>query len=147
MALLERIENQIWIAASATAVERCFTEQALMHQWLNPALRCEPVGQWSVALQSQMRFEIQLPLLRPALISTVIERSPGLVVWGFEGFFEGCDRWECLPEGAGTTLLNRFEFAIPNPIVAFGFRRFAQTWTQRDMAAQLRRLKQVAERF
>lgn len=147
MATPNCIENQLWIAASATAVERCWTERSLMHQWLNPALRCTPVGPWSVELGRQMRFEIQLPLLRPALLSTVIERSPGLVVWGFEGFFEGRDRWECRPDGEGTTLLNRFEFSIPNPLVAWGFRTVAQGWTERDMAAQLQRLKQVAERL
>lgn len=141
------IENQLWIAASPTAVERCLIEQSLMHQWLNPVLRCVPVDQWSVELGSQMRFEIQLPLLRPTLLSRVIERSPGLVVWGFEGFFEGRDRWQCRPEDKGTILLNRFEFSIPNPLVAWGFRTVAQDWTRRDMAAQLQRLKQVAEQL
>jgi hypothetical protein len=145
------IENQLWIAAPASCVERCFTEQGLMHQWLNPALRCEPVGDWQVTLGRQMRFVMQVPWLKPSLLSTVVLRSPGLVVWEFEGFFQGRDRWECIPEErngqAGTRLLNRFEFSIPNPIVKFGFKTFAAAWTQRDMAAQLQRLKQVAEQL
>ena len=118
-----------------------------MHQWLNPALRCEAVGDWQVAQGKQMRFIIQIPLLRPSLLSTVVERSPGLVVWSFDGFFQGRDRWECIPEGKGTTLLNRFEFTPTNPVIGFGFETFAKTWTQKDMAAQLQRLKQVAERL
>ncbi len=141
------IENQQWIAATATQVERCFTEQDLMHQWLNPALRCDPIGDWRVTVGSQMRFLLQVPLLQPSLISTVVERGPGLVVWEFEGFFQGRDRWECIPDETGTTLLNRFEFSVPNPLIQFGFKTFAQKWTQRDMAAQLKRLKQVAERL
>ncbi len=138
-------ENSIAISASATAVERCFTNLELMHRWLNPALRCEPIGNWSTDLGSKSRFVIQVPLLRPALKSVVVEREPGLVVWEFSGFFKGRDRWECQPEAQGTVLLNRFEFEIPNPVVQFGFNRFAAAWTQEDMRSQLRRLKRVAE--
>jgi hypothetical protein len=42
-------------------------------------------------------------------------------------------------------LVNRFEFQIPNPLVAFGFNQFAANLTKADMQAQLRRLKRVAE--
>lgn len=118
-----------------------------MHRWLNPALRCEPVGSWSSDVGSQSRFVVQIPLLQPTLNSTVTERRPGLVVWSFEGFFTGRDRWECRPEGNGTRLLNRFEFKIPNDLVRFGFETFAANWTRRDMQAQLLRLKQVAQQL
>jgi len=141
-------EQSVAIQTSSTVVERCFTDRELMHRWLNPALRCDPVGEtWSTDVGSQTRFVLQIPLLAPSLLSTVIERRPGLVVWAFEGFFQGQDRWECWPEGQGTRLLNRFEFSIPNPLVAFGFKQFAAGWTQKDMTAQLQRLKQVAERL
>ncbi len=138
-------EQSIQINASATIVESCFTDQALMHRWLNPALRCEPIGKWSTELGSLSRFVVQVPLLQPALQSIVAEREPGLVVWEFQGFFKGRDRWECHPEGKGTRLVNRFEFEIPNPIVKFGFNTFAAQWTREDMTAQLQRLKRVAE--
>lgn len=138
-------EQSIQINASATAVEQCFTDLELMHRWLNPALRCEPIGEWSTALGSKSRFIIQVPLLQPMLRSTVIEREPGLVAWQFEGFFKGRDRWECQPNEKGTTLINRFEFDIPNPIVRYGFQTFAFDWTKQDMQSQLRRLKRVAE--
>lgn len=88
---------------------------------------------------------IQIPLLQPTLKSTVVEREPGLVVWEFEGFFQGRDRWECQPNAKGTKLINRFEFDIPNPLVRYGFNTFALKWTKQDMQAQLRRLKRVAE--
>jgi hypothetical protein len=138
-------EQTIVISASVTDVERCITEQELMHRWLNPALRCEPLGPWDTSLGGRSRFVIQTPVWQPTLVSTVVERQPGLIVWAFEGFFQGRDRWQCHPIPAGTTLLNRFEFAVVNPIVRAGFDWFAADWTQRDMQAQLQRLKQVAE--
>mgnify|MGYP002778084032 CR=1 FL=1 len=138
-------EQSIEIAASATAVERCITDLHLMHRWLNPALRCEPIGEWSTEVGSRSRFIIQIPLVKPTLECVTLDRAPGLIVWGFEGFFQGSDRWECQPLPQGTRLLNRFEFDIPHPIVSWGFNTFAAPWTQADMKTQLQRLKQVAE--
>jgi Polyketide cyclase / dehydrase and lipid transport len=138
-------EQSIQIRASATAVEKCITDRELMHRWLNPALRCEPDGEWSSDRGAKSRFIIQVPVLQPTLNSEVVEREPGLVVWAFTGFFTGRDRWECQPQVDGTFLLNRFEFTIPNPIVSFGFKLFAAKWTQEDMQAQLRRIKRLAE--
>ena len=145
MAPLQVFEQSIQIAASSTAVEKCFTDLELMHRWLNPALRCEAVGEWGTQIGAKSRFIIKIPVLQPALYSEVVERKPGLVVWQFNGFFTGRDRWECCPQTNGTLLVNRFEFKIPNPIVQFGFDRFAARWTKEDMLAQLRRLKRVAE--
>lgn len=148
-------QQSVLIRTHATTVERCFTEQSLMHRWLNPALVCEPVGDWRTRVGSEFNFRLKVPepiqSLAPALHSTVVERSPGLIVWAFDGFFVGRDRWECQPETGSktpaTTLLNRFEFTIPNPLVSFGFKQFAASWTKKDMEAQLQRLKQVAERL
>ncbi len=138
-------EQSITIQASAAVVEQCITDQTLMHRWLNPALRCEPIGDWSTELGGRSRFLIATPLWQPSLQSTVVERQPGLIVWQFDGFFRGRDRWECCPDPGGTVLLNRFEFEIPNPLVDLGFNWLAADWTQQDMQAQLKRLKQVAE--
>lgn len=139
-------EQSIQINATAAVVERCITDLGLMHRWLNPVLRCEPVGEiWSTDVGSQSRFIIQIPLVKPTLKSVVVERQPGLVVWGFQGFFQGRDRWECQPVEKGTRLVNRFEFDIPNPIISWGFNNFAASWTKEDMQSQLRRLKRVAE--
>jgi hypothetical protein len=143
--LSQVFEQSIQINASATTVEQCITDLTLMHRWLNPALRCEPIGDWSTVLGSKSRFVIQIPLIKPTLRSVVVEREPGLVVWEFQGFFKGRDRWECQPNAKGTTLLNRFEFAIPNPLIRYGFTTFALNWTKQDMQAQLKRLKRVAE--
>lgn len=142
---MQNFEHSIEIKASAVVVERCFTELELMHRWLNPILYCEPIGKWNTQIGSLSRFVIKTPLWQPTLRSVVVEREPGLIVWQFEGFFKGRDRWECQPTDNGTYLLNRFEFAIPNPIVSWGFNFFAAKWTKKDMQAQLRRLKRVAE--
>lgn len=147
MISLQVFEQCIDILANATTVERCLTDRVLMHRWLNPLLRCEAVGEWSTELGAESRFVIQIPLLQPTLNSVVVEREPGLVVWAFQGFFVGRDRWECQPLVKGTRLLNRFEFEVPNPVVKWGFERFAASLTRTDMQGQLRRLKQVAERL
>ncbi|MEH1927216.1 MAG: SRPBCC family protein [Nostoc sp.] len=140
------LSQSIQINATATVVERCISDLNLMHRWLNPVLRCEPVGEaWSTDVGSQSRFIIQIPLLKPTLNSVVVERKPGLIVWEFQGFFQGRDRWECQPTERGTCLINRFEYDIPNPLVSWGFNTFAASWTKEDMQAQLHRLKRVAE--
>lgn len=145
MPVTQVFEQSIFICASVPAVELCITDNVLMHQWLNPMLRCEPVGEWDTSVGSRSRFIMKIPFLQPTLESVVIERKPGLIVWGFEGFFSGRDRWECLPEGEETRLLNRFEFEIPNPVVEWGFNFLAAGLTKADMKAQLQRLKRVAE--
>ena len=145
MSSCQILQQSIYISASVETVECCIADPILMHRWLNPVLRCEPIGVWSTDLGGQSRFMIQLPLWQPTLKSVVVEREPGLIVWAFEGFFQGRDRWQCQAKGQGTHLLNRFEFEIPNPLVRFGFNTFAAGWTKKDMQAQLQRLKQLAE--
>ncbi|PAX57182.1 SRPBCC family protein [Brunnivagina elsteri] len=145
MAAIQIFEQSIQINASATTVERCITDLTLMHRWLNPALRCYPVGDWNTDIGGKSRFAIAIPIIQPTLNSTVVEREPGLVVWEFQGFFQGRDRWECQPQEKGTYLTNRFEFTIPNPIVSWGFKTFAEQLTKKDMQSQLQRLKRVAE--
>lgn len=142
---LRQIEQTIDIDASIAVVDRCITDNTLMHLWLNPLLRCEPVGAWSTEIGSRSRFVIKIPLIKPTLNNVVVARSLGLVVWEFQGFFDGCDRWECQPTNQGTRLLNFFEFDIPNPLIRWGFNTFAFDLTKKDMQAQLHRLKRVAE--
>jgi Polyketide cyclase / dehydrase and lipid transport len=138
-------EQSIQIKASATAVERCITDLELMKRWLNPMLKCEPIGKWQTSVGSKSKFTIEIPIVKPTLKNVVIAREPGLIIWEFNGFFHGTDRWECQPNERGTRLIDRFEFNIPNRAIAWGFDRFAAKWTKTDMESQLRRLKLVAE--
>jgi Polyketide cyclase / dehydrase and lipid transport len=141
----QKFEHSILIDCPPAIVERTLTELKLMHQWLNPVLICEPVGEWSTSVGSQSRFRIQVPIVSLSLNNEVIDRGPGLIVWKFDGFFRGTDRWECHPVEQGTQLINRFSFEIPNPLIRLGFALFAARWTARDMQTQLQRLKTVAE--
>ncbi|NJM67447.1 MAG: SRPBCC family protein [Acaryochloris sp. RU_4_1] len=140
-------EQSVYIEAPVEIVDHTITDQQLMHLWLNPLLKCKPVGEWSSQIGSQTRFMIRVPFFNPTLYSQVIERQVGLVVWQFEGFFQGCDRWQCQPEATGTRLRNSFEFRIDNALVALGFQVFAAQLTRRDMHSQLQRLKRVAENY
>lgn len=139
-------EQSIEINATLTKVEKCITDLKLMHQWLNPMLRCEPVGDWGTSLGDRSRFLLKIPFLQPRLDNVVIERATGLIVWQFNGFFQGCDRWECqVINDNQTKLINRFQFNIPNPMVNLGFNIFASQLTKKDMQQQLQRLKNIAE--
>ncbi len=141
--------QSIDIAATPEQVERTFTELDLMQRWLNPMLACTPVGQWSTDVGSRSRFVVKVPIVSLVLENRVIDRAPGRVVWEFEGFFRGIDRWECHKIDIGintqTRLTNSFSFDIPNPLIRFGFNTFAKRLTARDMTDQLQRLKTVAE--
>ena len=141
----QTFEQSIWIDASVPVVDHTITDQTLMHQWLNPALKCEPIGSWSNDVGAESTFIIKVPFINPSLHSTVIERRIGLVIWEFTGFFNGRDRWECQAQDNGTLLTNRFTFMAPSALVRFGFNLFAASLTKRDMENQLKRLKQVAE--
>lgn len=147
MSLSKVFEQSIEIDASVNTVENCISDLDLMGRWLNPALHCEAIGEWSTSVGSRSRFVIKIPLLQPTLESVVVERDVGLVVWQFEGFFQGRDRWECQSLVHGTKLINRFEFQIPNPLVEWGFNIFAAQWTKQDMISQLKRIKALAEQI
>ena len=143
----QTFEQSIWIEAPLKTVDHAITDEKLMHQWLNPALKCEALGDWSSELGAQSIFTIQIPVLQPSLQSMIIERQEGLVVWEFSGFFQGRDRWECQGQNGGTLLTNTFTFIPANAFIRFGFNVFAAKLTKRDMENQLQRLKRVAESF
>ncbi len=146
MAPVHCFEQAITIRASVALVEHCVTDLTTMEQWLNPWLRCRPVGEhWSTQVGARSRFSLRLFVWQPGLISTVVERSPNAIVWTFDGFFRGQDQWQWQARGECTELINRFEFTIPNALVEFGFNRLAADWTRADMGAQLDRLKKLAE--
>lgn len=49
-------EQSILISANSGVVERCFTDLELMHQWLNPMLRCEPIDVWDTNVGGNADF-------------------------------------------------------------------------------------------
>lgn len=146
MAPYHCFEQTITIRAGIALVEHCVTDLTTMEQWLNPRLHCRSLEErWSTEVGARSRFSLRLLGWQPSLISTVVERSPHAIVWKFDGFFIGQDRWQWWTRGESTKLINRFEFTIPNPLVEFGFNHLAAGWTRADMTAQLQRLKKLAE--
>ena len=141
----QQFAQSIEINARPQVVEHCISDRTLMHKWLNPLLKCEPVGDWNTEIGSCSRFIILIPIIKPTLEVVIKERKPGLIVWEFAGFFQGCDSWECQATPQGTLLLNTFKFKIPNPMIRWGFNIFAAYFTKVDMQSQLQRLKRVAE--
>lgn len=141
----QQFVQSIEVNASPQIVEHCIGDRVLMHKWLNPLLKCEPIGDWSTEVGSCSRFIILIPIIKPTLKAVVKERKPGLIVWEFAGFFQGCDSWECKPTAQGTLLVNTFKFKIPSLLIRWGFNVFASYLTKADMRSQLQRLKRVAE--
>ncbi len=141
----QQFVQSIEINASPQIVEHCLRSRVLMHKWLNPLLRCEPVGDWSTEVGSRSKFIIKIPIVKPTLDAVVKAQKPGLIVWEFTGFFQGSDFWEYKHIAQGTLLVNTFKFEIPNPIIRWGFNVFAASLTKMDMQSQLQRLKSVAE--
>ncbi len=154
--------QSVVIEADLAQVDRCLTDPELMHRWLNPLLRCEAIGSWSDQVGGRFRFTVGIPLWQPTLECVIrsrgIEPDSRWIEWGFEGFFVGSDLWRMVtinPQdypsddlenlNCPVELLNTFQFGIPNPVVNWGFQMAAAGLTQRDMQAQLQRIKQVAE--
>jgi hypothetical protein len=135
-------EQSIQINASAVVVDRCITELALQRRWRSGS--SEPIDNWSVAVGSYSRWVIPLPWWQLSLSRIVVIREPGLVVWGFDGLLTGRDRWECRPSERGTLVINRWEVQTSN-VMGWGWQHFNRDWTNDEMAAQLMRLKYVAE--
>jgi hypothetical protein len=135
-------EQSIQINASAVVVDRCITELNLLQRWMISS--CEPMGEWCVTVGSYSRLVVKLSLFQFNLSRIVIVREPGLIVWGFDGFITGRDRWECRPHERGTLLVNRWELQTSN-LAGWGWRRWAGNWTADEMETQLMRLKYVAE--
>lgn len=156
--------QSVVIETDLAQVDRCLTDPDLMRRWLNPLLRCEAIGSWSDQVGGRFRFTVGIPLWQPSLDCVIrsrgIEPDTRWIEWGFEGFFVGSDLWRMVPfqtqdssnqnkanhqPKPAIELVNRFRFGIPNPVVNWGFQMAAAGLTQRDMQAQLQRIKQVAE--
>jgi hypothetical protein len=138
-------ERSIQIEATATAVERCFTELDLVSQWLTPMFRCEAIGNWEAAVGNRCHLTIVSRFLRLGTIARVIVREPGSIVWQFEGALRGIDRWECEPNSEGTRLIHSREMTFSNPIFAWLFDRLFLSSTEHQNKVQISRLKAVAE--
>jgi Polyketide cyclase / dehydrase and lipid transport len=138
-------ENAIQINASATLVERCLTELALIQRWRNGLVIMMPIDDWSTVEGSRSRLLLQSSLLPVTLRNRVVHREPGLIVWEFTGWLRGKDCWECLPTDQGTKLVNRWGWQVNNPWLNWWWRYVGSRALKDDIEAQLMRIKYVAE--
>jgi hypothetical protein len=140
-------EEFVVVRAGMDRVEAVMTERALMQRWMSPAVQFRPLGEWGFAAGS--RWRLQLTGLGRLVEADYIvyERRPGLILWAFDGFWEGFDAWQWLPapDRQETLIQNRIEYRILIP-------GLAQLWPATlgplmgwDARVQMERLREVCD--
>jgi Polyketide cyclase / dehydrase and lipid transport len=140
------LEEFIIVTAPLERVEAVMTEQALMQRWMSSAVRFTPLGSWSFAEGS--RWHLTLTGLGRLLEAhyTVQERRPGLILWAFDGFWQGFDAWHWRPAGDDQTLIqNRVEYTLRLPILDVVWPATVGPLMGWDARTQMQRLKQICE--
>lgn len=142
------LEEFVVVTAPIERVEAVMTEQALMERWMSSAVRFTPLEGWGFAQGA--RWHLTLTGLGRLLEAhyVVHERSPGLILWAFDGFWNGFDAWHWRPAGAGTTLIqNRIEYTLRQPILDVVWPATVGPLMGWDARTQMQRLKQVCEEY
>lgn len=139
-------EEFVVVGAPMERVEAVMSERALLERWMSPAVRFEPVGAWSFAAGTRWRLTLT-GLGRLLEASYVVhERAPGLILWAFEGFWEGFDAWHWRPHGTGRTLIqNRIEYELRLPALDLIWPATVGPLMGWDARVQMERLKSVCE--
>ncbi|OAN40525.1 hypothetical protein A6A03_04220 [Chloroflexus islandicus] len=143
------LEEFVVVNAPMDRVERVMTEQALMERWMSPAVQFTPLDGWRFDTGAPWRLRLTGvgPLLEAGYV--VAERRPGLVLWAFDGFWEGFDAWHWLPwQGRAdqTLIQNRVEYRLKVPGLDLIWPLTIAPLMQLDAKAQMQRLKDVCER-
>lgn len=142
------LEEFIVVSAPMERVDAVMTDRALMLRWMSPAVRFEPLERWS--FEQGARWRLTLTGLGRVLEASyrVYDRQPGLILWAFDGFWEGFDAWHWLPhEGSSTQTLiqNRVEYTLRIPIMDLLWPATVGPLMGWDAKVQMRRLKSVCE--
>ncbi|MCG8353128.1 MAG: SRPBCC family protein [Chloroflexales bacterium] len=130
-------------------VEAVMTERNLMELWMSPAVRFEPLDDWRFATGDRWRMTLTGvgDLLHADYV--VHDRQPGLVLWAFNGFWEGFDAWRWLPDSdapaAQTIIQNRIEYEIRIPGLDLLWPVTVGPLMGWDARVQMQRLKRVCE--
>jgi hypothetical protein len=139
-------EDFVVVAADMAYVGRVMTEQALMKRWISSAVVFEPLDGWS--FDQGARWRLRLPVLGNIVEANyvVFERREGLILWSYDGFWEGFDAWHWLPQGEGKTLIqNRLEYRLKLPIIDRIWPATIGPLMAWDADVQMQRLKKVCE--
>jgi hypothetical protein len=140
-------EEFVVVTAPLERVEAAMTERALMERWMSPAVRFEPLDGWQFSAGA--RWRLRLTGLGRLLEANyvVYERSAGLILWSFDGFWEGFDAWHWRPHGAhGQVLIqNRIEYTLRFPGLDLIWPATMGPLMGWDAKVQMDRLRRVCE--
>ncbi|MGQ9613884.1 MAG: SRPBCC family protein [Chloroflexus sp.] len=142
------LEEFVVVTAPIERVERVMTDEALMKRWMSPVVQFTPLDGWQ--FERGVRWRLRLTGVGPLLEAgyVVVERRPGLVLWAFDGFWEGFDAWQWLPwqERSDQTLIhNRVEYRLLVPGLDLIWPLTVAPLMKLDAQAQMGRLRQVCE--
>jgi hypothetical protein len=142
-------EEFVVVDAGMDRVEQVMTEQRLMQSWMSSAVQFAPTeGPWSLAQGT--RWQLGLTGLGRLLEANYIvyQRQPGLIIWAFDGFWEGLDAWKWMPyqhNTAQTLIQNRIEYDLKIPALDLIWPATIGPLMGWDAKVQMRRLKHVCE--
>ncbi len=142
------LEEFVIVNAPMDRVERVMTEPALMERWISPAVQFMPLDGWRFDAGAPWRLRLTGagPLFKAGYV--VAERRPGLVLWAFDGFWEGFDAWQWLPwqDRTDQTLIhNRIEYRLKIPGLDSIWPLTIAPFMKLDAQTQMKRLQQVCE--
>jgi hypothetical protein len=142
------LEEFVVVHAPMERVEQVMTEEPLMRRWMSPAVQFKPARNWS--FNQGEHWSLTLTGVGDVLRANYVvhERRPGLVLWYFNGFWEGFDAWHWMPDKhhAGHTLIqNRIEYELRIPGLDLIWPLTVAPLMGWDAKVQMQRLKQVCE--
>jgi hypothetical protein len=102
-------EDFVVVRTGMERVDQVMTDETLMMRWMSPAVRFMPLEGWR--FDRGARWQLSVAGIEANYI--VFERRDGLILWAFDGFWEGFDAWHWRPHGDGETLIqNRIEYRV-----------------------------------
>lgn len=142
------LEEFIAVRAGMERVGAVMTDERLMRRWMSPAVQFTPLEGWH--FERGARWRLTLTGLGRLLEANyvVFERQPGLILWAFDGFWEGFDAWHWLPMAADpqqTMIQNRIEYTLKIPGLDLIWPMTVGPLMGWDAHVQMRRLKAVCE--
>ncbi len=142
------LEEFVVVNAAMDRVETVMTDETLMKRWMSPAVQFIPLDGWNFATGARWRLQLTGvgTLLEAGYL--VVERRPGLILWAFDGFWEGFDAWQWLPWQGNpdqTLIHNRIEYRLRVPGLDLIWPLTIAPLMKLDAQAQMVRLRQVCE--
>lgn len=133
--------------APMEAVDRIITDRDLMKRWASPTVQFTPRNGWT--FEQGAEWTLTLTGLGPLLKANyvVYDRKPGLILWYYNGFWEGFDAWHWwrAPNNPQhqTIIQNRLEFELRVPGLDIIWLPIMTPLMRLDMRIQMQRLHGV----